>query len=236
RVQLASAIGLPLRALAGAKFSMAPFNRFPRQLTRPDVRRRALLARADVRAALAQYAASQAALKLEIANQYPDIHLGPGYSWNSGSAGDNEWDLGLTLTLPILNQNQGAIADARARRAVAAAHFLAVQAAAIGQIDSALAGYRAALEQVTTATALLANLRKQLDSIKAQALAGEAGPLEVANARVAFDSGSRDQLNALIQAQQALGLLEDAMQSPLTLKPAALRAAQTHFSKISMNP
>jgi outer membrane protein TolC len=32
-----------------------------------------------VLAALADYAASEAALRLEIAKQYPDIHLNPGY-------------------------------------------------------------------------------------------------------------------------------------------------------------
>ncbi|MGH7939476.1 MAG: TolC family protein, partial [Limisphaerales bacterium] len=109
-VQLATALGVPLRALDEIRFSFADFNQFPRQLTQPEVQRQALLNRADVRGALADYAASQSALQLEIANQYPDLSLGPGYGWNTGSAGDNEWDLGVTLTLPILNQNQGPIA------------------------------------------------------------------------------------------------------------------------------
>ena len=52
--------------------------------------------RADVRGALAEYAASQSALQLEIANQYPDLHLGPGYGWNTGNAGDNKWSLGVS--------------------------------------------------------------------------------------------------------------------------------------------
>jgi multidrug efflux pump subunit AcrB len=90
---------------------------------------------------LAEYSASQADLQIEIANQYPDIHLGPGYAYNAGSAGDNQWDLGLTVTLPVLNQNQGPIAEAQAKRAQAAAHFLSIQAAAVSEIDSALAGY-----------------------------------------------------------------------------------------------
>ena len=90
---------------------------FPRDLTEPEVRRQALLNRADVRGALAEYAASQSALQLEIANQYPDVHLGPGYGWNTGNAGDNEWTLGVTLDLPVLNHNQGPVAEAKAKRA-----------------------------------------------------------------------------------------------------------------------
>ncbi len=229
RVQLATALGLPVRALDGTRFLFADFNQFPRQLTRPEIQRQALLNRADVRGALAAYAASQSALQLQIANQFPDLHLGPGYAWNAGSAGDNEWDLGLTLTLPILNQNQGPIAEAEANRKVAAAHFLTVQSQAVGRIGSALAEYQAALQQVATAAALQKNLRQRLDSVRAQEQAGEVDPLTLANAEVEFDTGAQSRLNTLVQAQQALGQLEDAVQSPLTLPPATLDAAQTNF-------
>src|SRR5579862_220480 len=80
RVELAHVLGVPTRALDGVAFSFATLNRFPRDLTRPETRRQALLNRADVRGALGGYAASQSALQLEIANQYPDLHLGPGYA------------------------------------------------------------------------------------------------------------------------------------------------------------
>jgi outer membrane protein TolC len=229
RVELAQALGVPAGALDGVKFSFAEFSQFPRDLTRPEIRRQALLNRADVRSALAQYAASQSALQLEIANQYPDIHLGPGYAYNAGSAGDNQWDLGLTMTLPVLNHNQGPVAEAEANRAAAAAHFLKVQADAVAEIDGALAGYRAALEQVATAKALLDNSQKQLDSVRAQAEVGETDPLAVANAEAEFGAGVQNRLNALVSAQQVLGRLEDAVQSPLTLSDETLRAAQNNF-------
>jgi cobalt-zinc-cadmium efflux system outer membrane protein len=228
RVELAHALGVPTRALGGVEFSFAELNQFPRDLTQPEVRRQALLNRADVRGALANYAASQSALQLEIANQYPDLHLGPGYGWNTGSTGDNLWELGLTVTLPVLNHNQGPVAEAEAKRTQAAAHFLKVQADAVAQIDSALAGYRAAVRQVATAKALLDNSQKQLDSIRAQEQAGETDPLAVANAEVEYDIGAQNRLTALVSAQQSLGQLEDAVQSPLTLPPATLDAAQTN--------
>jgi outer membrane protein TolC len=190
------------------------------------------LNRADVRGALAEYAASQSALQLEIANQYPDIHLGPGYAWNNGNAGDNQWELGLSVTLPVLNHNEGPVAEAEAKRTQAAAHFLTVQANAIAGIDSALAGYRAALQQVATAKAMLENFRKQLNSIRAQEQAGETDPLAVANAEVEFATGEQSRLGAMVQAQQALGQLEDAVQNPLTLSPAELKAAENNASEI----
>ncbi len=227
RVALAAALGVPLSALDGVRLSFDSLKNFPRRLTRPEVRRRALLERADVRSALADYAASQSELQLQIANQYPDIHLGPGYAWNNGNAGDSQWTLGATLTLPILNQNQGGIARARARRKLAAAHFLTVQTAAVSRIDSALAGYRSALKEVATTERLLKNLRRRLVSVRAQVKAGEVEPLALANAEVAFNAGLQNRLDALIKAQQALGLLEDAVQSPLTLSASRLRASET---------
>jgi cobalt-zinc-cadmium efflux system outer membrane protein len=228
RIQLANALGLPLRALNGIRFSFDGLDQFPRELTKPAVRRQALLNRADVRGALAEYAASQSALQLEIANQYPDVHLGPGYGWNTGNAGDNEWSLGLGLTLPVFNQNQGPIAEAKANRSKAAAHFLTVQTTAIAEIDRALAGYEAALQKSATAKSLLENQRRQLDSVTAQSKAGEVEPLALANAETEYAIGAQGQLDALIKSQQALGDLEDAMQSPLTLPPETFRAAQTN--------
>ncbi|MBU6411274.1 MAG: TolC family protein, partial [Verrucomicrobia bacterium] len=226
RVGLASALGLSLSALDRVKFSFADLNEFPKRLTNPMIRREALLNRADVRSALANYAASQAALQLQIAYQYPDLHIGPGYSWNGGSAGDSQWDLGVTLTLPILNQNQGPIAEATANRKLAAAHFVTVQSAAIGQIDGVLVAYKAALQQVATAESLLKNSQQSLNSIRAQMQAGEIEPLAVVNAEVTFNTEAQSRLNAMVQAQQALGQLEDAVQSPLTLSPSAIHAAE----------
>jgi cobalt-zinc-cadmium efflux system outer membrane protein len=226
RVQLASAVGLTVKAIEGVRFSDEDFESMPTDLTAPEVRQQALLGRADVRGALAQYAASQSALQLAIAGQYPDVHLGPGYSWNSGSSGDSEWQLGLTVTLPVLNQNQGAIAEAVAKRRETAASFVAVQSQAIGQIDSALAGYQAAMGEFATATALLTGLDQRLRSVRSMEQAGEVDSLALANATVEYSTGALTRLDALIKAQQALAQLEDAVQSPLTLPEKTIQTAQ----------
>ena len=228
RVQLANALGVPVGALEGVEFSFDGLEQFPKDLTRPEVRQAALLSRSDVRSALAQYAASQAALQLEIAGQYPDVHLGPGYAWNAGSAADNQWELGLSVTLPILNQNQGPIAEATAKRQQVAAHFETVQANAIGEIDTALAAFDAALNQVATSERLLRTLQQRLSSIRAQMQAGAADALAVANAEVEFATSAQSQFAARLKAQQALGQLEDAVQSPLTMAPTLVHAAEAN--------
>ncbi len=232
RIALAGALGVPPRALLRVRLSFAQFTEFPRDLTQPQMRRQALIDRADVRAALEQYAASQSALQLQIARQWPDIDLGPGFTWNGQLAGDSEWQLGLRLTLPVLNHNQGPIAEARTQRRWAAAHFLAVQAAAINEIDGARAAYRSALRQLATAESLERALLRRLRAVRSQVAAGESPPLDLSTAEVAFDSGAREELNAQVHAQAALGRLEDALQSPLTLAPSTLRAAQAPNSRV----
>ena len=104
RASLAEALGMSTAGLADARYSFAAFEN-AKGLSSSH-RRAALTHRADVLAALADYAAAEAVLRLEIAKQYPDIHLNPGYQLDGGA---NKWGLGLGITLPILNQNQGAI-------------------------------------------------------------------------------------------------------------------------------
>jgi outer membrane protein TolC len=223
RVQLAGALGLPRHALDGIELDFGALDKLPTDLTAAEVRREAVLHRADVRSALASYAASQSALQLEIAKQYPDVHLNPGYELDQT---DNKWTLGLTVDLPVLNQNQGAIAEANAKRSQAAAHFLAVQANAISEIDTALAGYDAALQKSALAKDLLDDLQKGLNSVRAQAQLGEADALALANAEASYCTGAQNELDALAKAQQALGELEDAVQSPLTFSMDSIRMVQ----------
>jgi outer membrane protein, heavy metal efflux system len=223
RVVLAGAIGVPVSALDGVQISFAGLDRVPPDLDAPAARRQAVLNRADVLAALSEYAASEAALQLEVAKQYPDIHLNPGYEYDQG---DNKWGVGLGMELPVLNQNRGAIAEAEARRAESAARFNATQARVLAEIERGLAAYHAALEESATADALLANLQKQERLLRGRFDAGEitrgeviAGQVELAAARLA-------RLDAVGKAQQALGQLEEALQSPLLSGADTLQLSQ----------
>jgi len=229
RSRLAEALGLSEAALDGEELSFDFSTGGAEALTSADARRVALRSRADILGALADYAAAEAGLRLEIAKQYPDLHFGPGYAWNSGNAGDNQWSLGLTLELPVLDQNQGPIAEAGVRRKLAAAKFVELQSQVIGEIDRAVADWRVAEEQLKTGNELLASGQQQQKSAQAQLEAGAADQLDSLNAQLEFDSASLAQLENETQLQQALGQLEDALQSPLTLPDSIIQ-------KIHQNP
>jgi outer membrane protein TolC len=235
RVQLASAIGVPFAALDGLALSFAGLSELPGEVPAGGARRQALLSRADILTSLSEYAASQSALQLEIAKQYPDVHLSPGYEFDQG---DNKWSLGLTVTLPVINQNKGAIAEAAAKRAEAAANFNALQAGVLGEIERAVAGYRAALLKRGDTEEMRAHLLKQEKTGQAMLDAGETSRADLVALRLQLSASELARLDALTKSQQALGQLEDALQSPLGLSPSAWqkspRLSQTN--KVTAHP
>lgn len=230
RSRLAEALGVSKSALEGESLNFSFTSPNATELTSAKARGVALRSRADVLAALADYAAAEADLRLQVARQYPDLHLGPGYAWNNGNAGDNEWSLGVTLELPILDQNQGPIAEAEARRKLAAAKFIELQAQIIGQIDRAVAGLRVAQEQLQAGNDLLAAELSRQKAAEAQVQAGTMDQLDLLNMQLELTSTRLAQLDNAAQLQRAFGALEDAVQSPLTLSSARIRAAEAHSS------
>ncbi len=214
-VKLAGAIGLPAKSLADVALSFEEFLNVHDDIPQDEIQRRALLNRADILGALSEYEASQSALQLEIAKQYPDIHIGPGYQLDQT---DSKWTLGLSLILPIFNRNKGPIAEAEARRTETAARFLALQAKVIGDIESAVAASQSAVDKAKAADELQKSLKIQEAIAKARYEIGEISMFELLSVRLELASSALAKLDALVKAQQAIGELEDAMQSPLDLK------------------
>ena len=212
--KLAATVGLPAHALEAAALSFDTFEQVPPASVLPSaaLQHEALLSRPDVLAALAEYEASQSALQLEVARQYPDIALGPGYLWDAGQV---KWSLGLSLALPLLNRNQGPIAEAEARREQAAANFLSVQAKAIGEVEQVLAGYGHAVALFESAAALLHDQQKNERAATAAFKAGASDRLAWLSAQYETATAELAYINALSQAQQTVGHLEDALRRPI---------------------
>jgi outer membrane protein TolC len=206
--RLASAVGVPSAAMEGVKFDFVGFERLPE----PQFsRQHALTQRADLLALLADYAAAECALKLEVAKQYPDVNLGPGYDYNSGQ---NRWQLGITFPVPF-NRNRGPIAEAEARRANAEKRFLALQASIEGELDVALAAYQASRSKAATAGQLARDAAASSEATQSMVRAGAVSALEFTRRQIEASAANVALQSARIEAQVAAGALEDAMQSPL---------------------
>lgn len=116
----------------------------------------------------------------------------------------------------MLNQNQGPIAEAKARREKTAADFLALQAQIIGELHKARAQFQAALAELKEVETSLTELQDRRERLAQRAVElGEADRLALASVRLQRLVVARARLDALRRAQTALGALEDAVQRPL---------------------
>lgn len=213
---LAVAAGVPLSALEGTPVKLDQLNSPPPEDSLPLrlVQRAGLLNRMDIRRLVAEYAAADAALRLEVARQYPDVQIGPGYTFEEGFS--RYTFAGGLAPVPLFHRNRGMIGAAEAERLRVQAQVEAVQARAIGEIETALTQYRSAFAEWTEAARRLIAIQTEREGAAVKALeAGEGDRLAVATARLQSAAAEQARLDALSRAQDALGALEDAVQQPL---------------------
>lgn len=182
-------------------------------MLRPDeLRRRVAFNRLDIERALVGYAAGEAALKLEVARQYPDLTLRPGYHFEPT---DTVWSVGLAMLAPILDRNEAGIAQAEARRLALADEVRAVQARAFGEAQVAAARLRQAQDEVARAARQREATEAGVARIERRFERGAADRRERTLARLDLLLAARREQLAMAGRERALGQLEDAMQRPI---------------------
>jgi outer membrane protein TolC len=211
---VAEAVGVPLAAVARADIRLDDLDRPPGAVADASALDAALRSRSDVQAALARYEASQAALQLAVASQYPDIHLGPGYTFDGGL---HKYALSLSgLELPVFNRHRGEIAQAEAHRRAAAAQFEAAMAQGAAQVDRA----NAALRDARLQWQLAGQVAQRQDRVAASARrsfdADAIGRLDLALAELQAEAAHQQREDAFDRLLRAAAALEDAVQRPLS--------------------
>lgn len=208
RAGVAAAIGVPVSALGKQRLAWAPHGS---EVT-DDLRDVALTTRPDLVAAIHDYKSADAALRLAVAQQFPDVHLQPALGWDQGT---RTWTLGGAAEIPLLNQHRGPIAEAAARRNEAAARLIAIQASVIADFDAAQAAVIAAREKLKDAESLVQSEESIVTNTRKQFEAGEIDRLALRSAELELETARLGRTDAQAELQQALGLAEDAIQQPL---------------------
>lgn len=204
---LAQALGVPVAAVAN--LALAPVSSPPSDLDFAQARRDAATTRRDVLKAVVDYDLAESALRLEIAKQYPEIHLGPGYTYDHGVA-KLPFNLGLVLPPPDLNR--AAIAQAEAKRAEAGRSLEAVQASALGTADQAWSALGAArIAEASTRERDLPIARRLAEATARSAKAGEADRVDDLGAQATLIEAELAALDARRVAVAAGVDLEDAL-------------------------
>jgi outer membrane protein TolC len=212
--KLAAALGVPVAALSGVTPQWPDIDNpqpVPESALAP-LRERALLSRATMTRAIADYDARELDLKQQMSAQYLQVSLGPGYTYDHGV---RKLTFGGSIALPIFNRNEGPIAEAYAARETAGQHVLAVQAGIFAEVEAATATYSNALQALTRIREQRA-ASEQLARSQRRALELDATDRPTALAAELGASTERlAELDALDRAQQALGALEDALHAPV---------------------
>ena len=142
----------------------------------------------------ARYEVSEQKLRLEVARQYPDITLGPNYEREGKT---DRYGLSLGISLPLFDQNQRAIADAKAERTAARSRYVAAMRQLQTGIDRDHARLTLAREELTAAT----EQKRAVTSLRALARTsleeGTIEPWRYLDALRRFISVARNELVAL---------------------------------------
>lgn len=210
--RLASTLGLPLSQVEEMQMTDALTTAFASDPT-ADLQTSALLNRLDIRMALERYAAVEAKLKLEIAKQYPDLTISPGYAYEFGN---KIWSLGISSLMTILTKNKVAIAEATQLREVEAAQFETLQAGVIAEVEAANAKLAQAKQTLANQNQLYLQQQANTSRMNRRLLAGEIDQLELTYAKLEETLAEQTLTQARFQLASSVNDLENAIQAPLT--------------------
>lgn len=213
---LSLALGLPLEVTRQLPLSFTAFDILPAPPAEVDVRASTLLNRIDVRDALLAYAVAESEVKLEVARQYPEWSLLPGFQWDQGDA---VWSLGLGVRLPAELSNARGVRLAQARRELAAREFERLQAGVLARGAAGANLYRRTLEGLRALEAHTVLVQQRLKETESLFSGGYADRLQLVEGRIEGVGAARAAWSARRTALQAWGELEDTMQVPLTGGP-----------------
>ena len=141
-----------------------------------DIINLGLFNRIDLRIALAKYAISESQLKLNIANQYPDIRFSPAYIFDYGSS---KWLLGITSIIPTVEKNKNLVEEAKKLRDIENLQVEKIQTSIINELAKLRDNYINAKDMVRKDTEDLSAANELENSIESKFNQGEIDRIEL---------------------------------------------------------
>ncbi len=190
----------------------------PRIDEAPDARRDTLLRR-DPRiiAVRAEYEAAEQRLRLEVRKQYPDLNVGPSYSFEGGFS---RLGFGFGFPIPLWNHNRQAVAEASAEREAARTRA----EARIEQVFSELARAEARLRYAAERREMLLDevaplVDRQVEETRKLLDLGEVNVLVLRAALISAVKTKLELLDAILAEAQAANALQQ-MLAPRWITPS----------------
>lgn len=226
RAGLAQALGVTSNVLADASFVWDEFDAAAPGVADDAVasmKDAALLERADVLRATAAYDQADAELRAAVAQQFPEIHIGPGYTWERGLV---KLPFSLGLVLPPLDFAHSGVRAAEAHRSEAGAHLEAVVSNAVLSVETALSERAAAYAALGRVRGVDLQAARHAAEQSDQELAdGAIDRVDWAAAQAGWLSAQLAEVDALRRVHAANAALEDALRRPLEGPELSISAA-----------
>ena len=213
RIQLATAIGVPVEALDVVTITTSELKLGKPSQVEALPKAQLLQHHPALLAALSDYQIAQQNLQLELANRIPDIDLGPGYQWDSHQGGI--FTLNISFTLPIFNNNEGPVAEASAKRIVAARQVEATQATLLSALQQAEFADQSARREWQVTNGLLSLQQNKLNHLRTMLGNSEASTLPLLYATAELQTAQLAQLASESKWRQARVTRESASRVPL---------------------
>jgi outer membrane protein TolC len=175
-------------------------------MPRDSARILALGSRWEVAEALAEYQIAEGEVRLAVADQRPDLQLGPGLFFDHGVT-----RFLVNFALPFLpGGNQGRIAEAEVRRQAAAVHLETVQEMVLADVDQSSARCTIAVADRDSALRLVQAASDHERAVAGAFDRGEIGRLEVAQAVLEDSRANRALAEFMSRVAEARAALERA--------------------------
>lgn len=212
--RLSRALALPIEAIASLSLATLDLTALPpaAALDPGALADRALFGRLDLRRALAEYAAAEALLRVELARQYPDLVLGPGLGYDRG---DHKLIFGFGVNLPDPVAQRAVIGRAVVARTRAGLEVERLQTVALADLSAALADYRAAQPAIERAAASVSGRAEMRSAVERRRALGGADRGDLLAAELLELADQRLLLAARRTAADAESRLETAIERPI---------------------
>ncbi len=212
--ELLALIGLSPEKMSSQKFILSDNEALPeiRDVSQLTIQSIALHERYDIKQALFVYQAHEAALRLEIERQYPDISLSPGFIFDQD---DKIWALATSWVLPVFHHNEAQINEALAKRHLLQIEFQVLQSNLIHELAKKQHRYIALMDSLHQAEALVKELKDREDIFQKQYDSGYTGKLDLLRNKLETLRAERAHFEIRVSVNKSLADLEALIQNPL---------------------
>ena len=212
--ELLALIGLSPEKMASHDFLFSGHDTLPEieDISQLTIQKLALHERYDIKQALFEYQAHEAALRLEIEKQYPDITLSPGFIFDQN---DKIWALATSWVLPVFHHNEAQINEALAKRHLLQKRFQVLQSNLIHELAKKRHRFIAQMNSLKHAEALLNELKDREGVYQKQYDSGYTGKLDLLRSQLETLRAKRAHFEIRVSVNKSLAQLEALIQNPL---------------------